>query len=77
MIARVASGWNLVWLDAYGDDGRTRGVAVVEELVEVAAVLVLERRHAPVVDNEDVECVGQTKRFGLPCVGLRGLFGAS
>lgn len=40
--------------DLAGKDGGTVGVAVLDDLEEVAAFLVLGGREAPVVDDEDV-----------------------
>ena len=43
-------GWELA-----EDDGRAGGVAILEDLEQVAALLILDRREAPVVDQKDVE----------------------
>ena len=52
-----------------GDDGRAGAVAVLEDLEEVAALRVLDRGEAPVVDDQDVEAGELAEQADVGAVG--------
>jgi hypothetical protein len=45
----------VVWVELAGDDGRADGVAVLEDLSQVPALLCVEGGAAEVIDDEDLK----------------------
>ena len=43
--------------DLAGDDCRSFTPAILEDLVEIAAGVGIERGHAPIVENEDISVI--------------------
>jgi hypothetical protein len=52
-----------------GDDGRAASVAIFKDLEQVAPLLVLHRRQAPVVEHEDVHAGEFAQEPGVGAVG--------
>jgi hypothetical protein len=53
------------------DDGRAIAVAVLEDLEEVPALLVRERRQAPIVDQQDVDAREFAEQANIGAIGAR------
>ena len=52
-----------------GDDGGAGAVAVLQDLEQVAALLVRDRREAPVVDDQDVDAGELAEQADVGAVG--------
>jgi len=57
-------GWQLT-----GDDRRAGAVAILQDLEEVTALLILDRREPPVIDDEDVEAGQLGEQADVGAVG--------
>src|SRR5215471_13576938 len=51
------------------DDRRSGSISVLEDLEEIAPLLVLDRRHGPVVEDEDINAGETTKETDVGAVG--------
>lgn len=79
---RISLGWIAEVVVPFGDgelaghDGRAGAVAVVEDLEEVAAVLVADGCHAPVIEDEHVNSskLGEQPHVAPVGVGEAQLF---
>ena len=54
-----------------GDDGGAQAVAIVEDFVQVMALLLLERGQSEVIDDEDVEAGQPPEQTRVGAVGMR------
>jgi len=59
----------LGWRELAGDDGRAGAIAILEDLEEVAALLILDRGEAPVVDHEDVDAGELAEEADVGAIG--------
>src|SRR5688572_21190293 len=58
-------GMPVVWIELAGDDCRADGVAILQDLAEIPALLAIEGRAAQVVDDQDLEPGDLLEEFGV------------